>query len=603
MRPVSRPMMLVGALQGLVLWWLWRASEDFFWPATQPLAMGTLLWISVAVPAAYYLSENADLGWKRRGRLLALVALAYGMLGGYAGWMGAPLDEADRMRRLLGSANAFAQVLAAGVMGFILLPLVSGWQGAGKRFDYPVLFRVAWRNALLGASVFAVTGLFWAVLFAGAMLMKSIGIKFVEELIQKPIFVFPVTGMVVGGAFAVGHARAELLINLRRYWLALNTWLLPLLLAFGVLWVAFLPVTGLAPLLATRSAAFTLLWFAALAVLFLNCAWQDGEDDPLYSHWLRKLLAPAWLTLLFVTGIAGWALWQRIAQYGLTEDRVWAVFVWLLAAGYALGYSLSLFPSWWRPSWRARFSGRWMPTVGASNVVIALLALLCLALLTSPVLDPRRLGVNAQLARLASGEVAPEDFDYAYLRWETGRWGVLALKALAADSHDEASRAIAGFARIELAKKNRWGDETGKKAQLSREEARAHLQILAASRTAAAPLPDSLVDYLRGQTSNVYPSRCLQPSRSCSVWLNDLNGDGNPDALVIVADRKGKWGETFLLTSAGNGWRQLATLCCSLTPEQWISHIRRGEVRAVTPVWPDLKVGSARVRVEVRDEW
>lgn len=597
MAPASRPMILVGALQGLVLWFLWRASEDFFWPATAPMAMGALLWAAVATPAAYYLSENAGLAWLRRGKLLALVALAYSLLGSYAGWMGTPLDEADRARRLLDSENAFAHILAAGVMGFILLPLVCGWRAEEKRFDYPQLFQLAWRNALLGASVAAVTGAFWAVLYAGAMLMKSIGMDFIEELIEQPIFVFPVTGMVVGGAFAVGHARAELLINLRRYWLALNTWLLPLLLAFGVMWVLFLPVTGLAPLFATRHAAFTLLWFAALAVLFLNCAWQDGEDAPLYPRWLQKLLAPAWLTLLFVTGIAGWALWLRIAQYGLTDDRVWAAFVWLLATGYALGYSLSLFPSWWRASWRERQGQRWLPTVGVTNIVLALVALVCLALLTSPVLDPRRLGVNAQIARLEAGAVTPDDFDYRYLRWESGRWGELALRRLAHDQRDERRRVIAELARDELAKKQRWSDDTDEAAP-TREAARARLQSVTVDGATPAPLPDSLIDYLRLQKNDYDVGQCLRVRNSCAVWLQDFNRDKTLDALVIVGPRKQTHAEVFLLTPQHEGWRQVEELCCELTPAQWLAHIQKGEVSTVAPLWPDLQVGDKRLQVE-----
>jgi len=32
----SRPMILVGALQGALMWGLWRAAQDGTWPATQP---------------------------------------------------------------------------------------------------------------------------------------------------------------------------------------------------------------------------------------------------------------------------------------------------------------------------------------------------------------------------------------------------------------------------------------------------------------------------------------------------------------------------------------------------------------------------------------
>jgi hypothetical protein len=592
-------MVLVGALQGFVLWLLWRAAEDQFWPATQPMALGALLWAAVAVPAAYYLSENSGITWARRARLLAGVGIAYALLGAYAGWMGEPLDEADQARRLIGSAGAFGQIVASGVMGFMLLPLVCGWQRAHRRFDYPSLFVLAWRNALLTASVFAITGLFWAVLFAGSMLMESIGLKFIEVLIKEPIFAFPVTGMVVGAAFAVGHARAELLLNLRRYWLALNAWLLPLLLGFGVMWVLLLPMTGLAPLFATRHAAFTLLWFAAFAIHFINCAWQDGDDALPYPRWLARALAPAWLTLLFVTGIAGWALWLRVAQYGLTEDRVWALFVWLLAAGHALGYSLSLFPSLQPRAWRAARGGRWMPTVAPTNVALAIVAVVALALLASPLLDPRRLGVDAQVARLVKGDVEPAEFDYRYLRWESGRWGLLALRELAQGQGDARQLQIAGLAKHELAKKQRYGDEVNAEGVLSREEARQRIRLVAPATATAAPVPDSLLDYLRLDEQDYYARQCLQPANSCSIWMHDFDGDRQHDALVIVGMPRNS--DAYLFTPQRGGWRMVSELCCNFGEVTWLQAIRRGEVRTVVPRWPDLQIGNRRIEVNVRE--
>lgn len=591
-------MVLVGALQGLVLWSLWRACEDQFWPATAPVALGALLWIAIAVPAAYYLSENAGLARARRRVLLLGIAIAYGLLGAYAGWMGEPLNESEQARRLIGHANAFGHILAAGVMGFMLLPLVCGWQSAQKRFVYPQLFVLAWRNALLSASVVAITGLFWAVLYAGAMLMKSIGVDFIEELIEKPIFAFPVTGMVVGGAFAVGHARAELLVHLRRYWLALNAWLLPLLLFFGVMWVVMLPVTGLDPLLRTHNASFTLLWFAALAICFVNAAWQDGEDGQFFPRWLAAVLAPAWLTLLFVTGIAGWALWLRIGQYGLTEDRVWGAFVWLLAAGYAVGYSLSLLPSLLPARWREQLRRGWMPTVAPTNVALALVAVTCLALLTSPLLDPRRLGVNAQMARLESGAVEPDKFDYRYLHWESGQWGRSALQEMAQRQGSPRHVAIAEFARLELARKKRWGDAPNPGETLTLADVRARLTVLAApGETAGGALPDSLVEYLRVPGTQRSAPDCLQPGHRCGVWLQDFNADGKSEALVLDSEGENDHVSAYLLTPKGAQWRQVDTLCCEMTLPEWSSAIGKGEVRTVAPAWPDIQVGSRRLHV------
>ncbi|HEX4869227.1 MAG TPA: DUF4153 domain-containing protein [Moraxellaceae bacterium] len=598
MMPASRPMVLVGALQGLVLWWLWRASEDQVWPATAPMLLGALLWAAIAVPAAYYLSENSGMPRARRRLLLLVVGAVYAGLGAYAGWMGAPLDADDQARRLIGHSNAFGQILGAMVMGFMGLTLAAGWQRATRRFDYPQLFVIAWRNAMLAASVAVLTQLFWAVLFSGAWLMKSIGLHFISELIQKPIFAFPVTGMVVGGAFAVGHSRAELLVHLRRYWLALNAWLLPLLLLFGVMWVAMLPVTGLEPLFATRNAAFTLLWFAALAVSFLNCAWQDGEDAPHYPRWLARLLAPAWLTLLFVAGIAGWALWQRIDQYGLTEDRAWGAFVWLLAMGYAVGYSASVLPSLLPRAWRERARARWFATVAPTNIAMALVAVACLALLTSPALDPRRLGVDSQLARLQRGDVAPADFDYRYLHWDSGQWGRQALQQLAQATGTPRDVAIAGFARAELARKSRWGDDIDAHNAPTAADLRARLTVLSAPGDKGAALPESLVDFLRQPGDRYNAPDCHEPGHQCAVWLHDFNTDGVADALVLDSEGQDDGVNVHLLTPDKKRWRQVDQFCCRQTLAAWSAAIARGEVTTVAPEWPDIRMGEKRFRVE-----
>ena len=42
--------------------------------------------------------------------------------------------------------------------------------------------------------------------------------------------------------------------------------------------------------------------------------------------------------------------------------------------------------------------------------------------MNSPVLDPLRLSAEDQVSRLKSGEIRPQDFDYAYLA-SLGRYG------------------------------------------------------------------------------------------------------------------------------------------------------------------------------------
>src|SRR5690606_32894032 len=234
--------------------------------------------------------------------------------------------------------GGFTHAVAASVLGFVLLILLLHRRAGG--WNYANLFGLAWRNALLCISAAAIAGLFWTALFTGAMLLDAIGLGFARELIVQPVFAFPVTGLVVAAAFVQGHQRALMLATIHRYSLALMAWLLPLMLGFGVIWAVALPFVGVDTLFATRNAAFLLLWFAALAVHFLNCAWQDGRDTPVYPVWLHAVVRYAWLALIPVVAIAGWALWLRIEQYGLTESRVWAVFVCGLALLCVVGYSV-----------------------------------------------------------------------------------------------------------------------------------------------------------------------------------------------------------------------------------------------------------------------
>lgn len=595
----SRFLMLVGALQGILLWFLWHAADNAHWPQGEPLLMGALLWAVLAVPAAIYLSENAGFERARRWWLVAGVGVLYLFFGAYAGWLGDPVEAIGRQPRLIGPYGSFVHVLAALVLGFILVPLVAGYKTAGGqngRWQYPLLFRLAWRNALLGASVAAITGLFWAVLFAGAMLMKSLGLRFVLELIEEPIFAFPVTGMVVGAVFAQGHARSELLVNLRQYWLSLNAWLLPLLLGFGVMWVVALPLTGLDTLFGTRSAAFILLWFAALAVYFINCAWQDGEQAPLYPRWLAAAVRYGWITLPVVTGVAGWALWLRIDQYGLTEERIWAAFIALLAAGYVLGYGLSLLPF----GEQRRNAGRvWMGSLGGTNIFMAIITLLCLVLLASPVADPRRLAVGNQVARLQDGRIAPADFDYAYLRWRADRWGLLALQELAQATGDARVQDVAARARQMLEQRHQWAgaeqEQTG--AVLTLDEARQRIRLLR-SPGSEYRLPDELVAALRTQTG-VADTRCLHPQHECAIWMQDFNKDGQQEALVLVAysGMERRYASACLMAESQGVWQVVSQLDGMLPLAEWTEAIGAGKVRIEAPLWMDVVIDGKRVAV------
>lgn len=575
MASASRPMVLIGAVQGVALWWLWHAAEYQLWPTSHAVLLGICLWLTLFLPALYYLSENALAGRPRRLLLIA-GALFYGMVGAYAGWMGESLEHSRRaLHWFVGTSPS--QWLAAMAIGFMAIPLLAG------RGHYPELFRVAWRNALLAVSVIALTGVFWIVLGAGAALMKSLGLRFFFELISKPLFYFPITGVVIGAVFAQSHARASTLELMRGFWLSLNSWLLPLLLSFGVMWVVALPFTGLEPLLATRSAAFFLLWFTALSVNFINCAWQDGRQPAPYPLWLARLISLAWLSLPVVTAVAGWALLLRIRQYGWTEDRVWAAFIWAVAALYSVGYASSLF---------VRRAPHWMSNLGRTNILVALLAMLTLACLITPLADPRRLAVNSQVKRLLAGAVAAHEFDYHYLRWQSGRWGTQALSALASQ---QADRDIAGRAAQALAQQQRHEAVPLPETDSVLAE---RLQVLD-GQGQTTTLPDSLLHFLNAPDKQHGGSRqCINPDSRCLIWLSDLDGDGTAEAVLLVERGRRQGLSGYVLNWQDGDWHSAAHFYAPLTSERWRQAIQSGAIQLQPPRWPELQLEEQAIRLQ-----
>ena len=118
----------------------------------------------------------------------------------------------------------------------------------GIRWNYARLFNYTWRNGILLVTAGAMTGVVLLVLFAGVSLMALIGVKAIRNLIQDPAFIFPVTTLVFAAAFSLRLRRAAMTESTRRFWLSISSWLLPLVLFFGVLWALVVPFTGLDPL-------------------------------------------------------------------------------------------------------------------------------------------------------------------------------------------------------------------------------------------------------------------------------------------------------------------------------------------------------------------
>lgn len=526
----------IGLAQGVALFLLQKADESKAWPATQPMLYAPLLVCVLMVP----LLPLAALSAMRRRNLLIWSAVATAVtavLAVHAAWVGAAPD------RIGVSPLSPPLFLATAVMLFIAHHLVQPADAARKPIaPYPDYFDLTWTNGVRLALSLAFTGAFWLLLFLAAALFKLIGISAIGKLIGETAFAFPATGLMFAAAVHMAvqltEARAGLVRGALTVGLTLLTWLLPLMVLIGGGFLATLPFTGLAPLWGTKAATALLLAAAAALILLINAAYQDGGEPP---HLIPRLAARiAGLLLIPIVILAGYALWLRIDQYGLTPERVFAGVFLLVAIGFTIGYALA-----------AVKPGPWMKLLERTNPLMAAVCVLLLIALFTTLADPARLSVASQVKRLEAGKVAADKFDYAFLRFDAGRYGRHALDRLKADPNGE----IAKRAREAAASTER---------RVAAEEARPNFKAMAVY-PAGKALPQSFVtqDWSKPSGSN-----CTFTAMQCPALITDVDADGKDEVLLAEGDRLKVFAE-----GADRTWRltSVATVGCeSYDLEAWM---------------------------------
>jgi len=554
--------LLLGVLQGLALWLLGRPFIDGVF-ATHPALPTAGIHFAVAAPVGWYLLAGSPL----RPRARAGVALAIAALvGGLAGHATATSGKGH---------PPFSFTLAAAVLAYVLVVLAAGFDARRRWFDYPRLFEFGWRNALLAAVAGALTGILWTVLLGAAWLLNALGVSTLLDLLREQVVVQVLSWTAFAFFILQATQRSEALVVLRNFWLTLNTWFLPLALLLAIVWVAALAVTGPQPLFQTRRAALLLFWFVALAVLFMNAAYQDGRGVP-HGRAIARIAAYAWLAVPVLAGVGLWALSLRVAQHGWTVDRLWAAVVGGMALLYGVGYAGSVVPR-----------ARWMPTLENTNVVASLVLAVVIVACTSPIADVRRTAVDSQLSRLRSGQVAAAKFDFGALKQEGGTWGHDALVRLSED----ASVTVRGEARAGLNDLGRWPDR-----DQDHDAALAVLRNDVRILPSGTPLDARLAQLLSRPDANWGEKACVRDPARCALWFVDLDGDGTAEAVLLWENNH--WVQGGMYALAQGSWRREAELAGPPAPlADWITAIESRAAGPEKPLWPDLQVAGKRYSV------
>lgn len=498
------PRLLIGLFQGFALYGLFLSISDepLLWPATRPEIFGPLALVSLYLPVVL-------LGGLGRLKLRSLViwgVVACALLA-FLGWYDVARQALMNQREPFLSLPLFPFLAAA---LFIAHHLIVPADMAARRIaPYPLYFDVAWKAGVQLALSVGFTGALWLLLLLGAGLFGLIGIRAFGNLLAEPWINLPLTSVTFALAVHLTDVRDGLIRGVRAVALMLLSWLLPVIAVLTAAFLFALPFTGLSGLWEQGSATALMLAAAAVLIILINAAYQDGTADtrpPLVLRWAAII---GGLLLIPLTGVATSGIALRIGQYGLTPDRVIAAACILVGAAYALGYGWAAFSS--------LRGGDWMRPLERTNIGTGALAVLLIALLFSPVLDPARLSVMDQMARLERGAVTPEQFDYRFLRFESGKAGEAALKRLTKSKNADVARR----AQAESARTARW--ETLENSSGTPE-------------IAAWPEDASLPEGFLTDVSRSDP-RWHCTAENCVATLRDLDGDGANE--VVMASRVG----------------------------------------------------------------
>ena len=569
----------VGLLQGLALYLLAHAAEVEAWPASQALVFAPLLIIACFVP----LVVVNGVGNMRRRTLLAWAGAASVPLAGLAVHDIARRAENDNsIGWLFGGhsgqtiwPSAILLLFVAAALFIAQSLIVAGDAERRVVARYPTYFDTAWKHAVQLALSVVFVGLFWLLLELGAALFKLIDIDFFQHLIRHRWFALPATTLAFACALHVTDTRAGIVRGMRVLVHTLLSWLLPLMALFVAGFLASLPFTGLAPLWATRFATGLLLTTGAALVVLVNAAHQDGQEEHAPPRVLRYAGSLAALMLIPLVAIAAYALGLRVAQHGWTSDRIIAAACLVVAACYALGYG-----------WAAVRPGRWLADIEICNVAAAFAALCVLLALFTPIADPARLSVASQLARLESGVVPVEKFDFAYLRFDGARYGRAALERLKASDQGAQAPEIRRHAQAALEMKNRWERE---RIVLTQQELAANITVYPAGRV----LPESFLKQNWGALARwTLPSCLVEASHKCEAFLLDLDGDGREEAVILDPP-------TVMVVMAEDGhgaWRRAGQFDGPVHCSAVRDALRAGKYETVAPTWHDLQVSGLRLR-------
>ena len=314
---------------------------------------------------------------------------------------------------------------------FLLIPFfqcrIAAWSW---KFPYSEIFFQFCRNLFLLFQASIVIAVFWGLLVTAGLLFDIVGLPEVPFVIFNPLISVPLSSITIAISISVAikHPGID---SLGRWVLSVLAWLLPFFSVLSVMFLLCLPYSGLKTLWSTGQASTLMLLLQFGTLILTNAAWLDGTKSVFRTPFLNLLAKISLLCLPFYFVLCVYSVGLRIQQYGLSTDRIHAMFLVIVTGFWGLGYA------------GAVLFRKWPSAIGKVNMASVLFMAAVVTAMNSPILDPYRLSAFNQAQRLQNNEILPDEFDYIYTRFHLGRYGNQVLEALARDGSEEVKKGVA----------------------------------------------------------------------------------------------------------------------------------------------------------------
>ncbi|GGO74247.1 DUF4153 domain-containing protein [Bowmanella pacifica] len=561
-------LVLIALLQGLMLLGLHQAMSWQFWPYQDPAWLYALYAGVLTGPLLLLLGlSNTNFRFMLQSSLA--FSLVSGLLGYYVGSQASPPDEVG-LGILLPALIVTLTIATFKSLMYLQLGIPSL---KTANINYSELFAHSWRNFLtMGLALLFSLGI-WLLLMLCAALFDAIGLKFFEQLFTTSWFYYPVLSMAMGLGIGLFRRQSGIVDTIVHIQQLLVKWMLVMLVLVSVLFLATLPFTGLAPLWESGGSTL-ILWMLALLLFFVNATYQHQADPHIYPRWLHRLIYLSLLLMPVYSLISAYGLYMRVAQYGWSVSRCWAVLLWLLLSLFALGYASQIL----------RHKDNWLQGLGRVNIPMGLTVLLAMLLVNSPLLNFMQISANSQMARLSQDKLAADEVDIHYFHSQLAGPGYRALQKIRADygqTYPELSMRIDA-----LYQKNEEMDLAAFQVQLAK-----------VIEGAESTWPDGLLAAIT-QHLHEQPWRLAQ-NQGYYLKAVDLNSDGQQDFLLMEESIHQPEFSLYYLTD--DGW-QVKSLHLRIAPDTDLkaltAAIKSSDFAVVLPKWQQIRVKGLTLYTE-----